>query len=139
MTKLAAFEEREEQALQPAIQFAKKDYVAMRALIAVIAGTAFYAAVFAGVCAWLLVAVVDNIRIEDILTALLIGVLVYAVFIFLQITGARRRARKEYDESKEKLTELRRGYRTLSAMYEEEERDRSPERLQSMIQNDSIY
>ncbi len=139
MTKLTVFEEREEQRLQPAIQFAKKDYVAMRALVAVIAGTIFYGAVFAGICAWLLVMVVDNIRIEDILTALLVGVLVYAIFIFIQITGARRRARKEYDESKEKLTELRRGYRTLSAMYEEEERDRSPERLQSMIQNDSIY
>ena len=139
MTKLAIFEETEERDLQPAIQYAKKDYVSSRVLIAVLAATALYAGVYAGICAYLLLGVMESITIEDILTVLLLGVLVYAVFIFMEITIARKRARKEYDRSKEKLTTLRKGYRTLAGMYEEEEAERSPERLQSRMENGSIY
>ena len=71
MTRLAIFEQNEEQDFQPAIQYAKKDFVATRVLVAIIASTVFYAAVFAAICAWLMLYVVEHIRIEDILTALL--------------------------------------------------------------------
>ena len=139
MTKMAVFEEEHGRDLQIAMQYTRRDYVFTRCLLSAIIGTLIFIAAYGLLFAVYFYLNADNVRMEDLITAVVCGALLYVLFLFLRIRLTVLRSRKEYDLSRDNLREYKKRIGKLLRMYASEERSKSPAELRTSIENDTAY
>lgn len=121
MTKLAMFEKNELWEYARTQAYTRDDYVHTKILLALIAGTLFYAIAY-GVCiALLLVFVISRVNSTALILMVILGLLVYLVFLYFYLRNVGQRARKHYNEGMEKLAYFKDQLEGLAEIYQREE------------------
>lgn len=133
MTRMAIYEKEKAKEMQPAIQYAKKDFVSTRTFQSVLLGTFLYALAFGGIAVWLFYAYLDDFGMTELLIYIIAGLVLYVLFLFFRIRSSRRHARRDYEKSEADLAEFKRGIGILLKIYDAEERSRSPRRLKESL------
>ncbi len=139
MTKMAVFEEEHGRDMQIAMQYTRRDYVFTRCLLSAVVGTLIFVAAYGLTFAVFFYLHADDIRMEDLITAVVAGALLYVLFLFLRIRLTVLHARKEYDSSRDNLREYKKGIGKLLRMYASEERLKSPSEFKASLENDTAY
>ena len=121
MTKLAMFEKNELREYARTQAYTREDYVHTKILLALIAGTLFYAIAY-GVCiALLLVFVIPRVNSTALILMVILGLLVYLVFLYFYLRNVGQRARKRYNKGMEKLAYFKDQLEGLAEIYRREE------------------
>lgn len=126
MTNMAIFEKELGPDYQPMLRYSKKEYMALHGWGGFLAGTIFFAMVYALIVLYLVGNVMDNIDTMYILLMVLAGMLTYALYIIIHVHNVRRRAAKHYRRGKRLIKELAGKYSKLNMMYEDETRQTRP-------------
>lgn len=127
MTRMAMFENKEGRKMQPAEKYTKKDYLSLCTMRGFVLGTLVYAVCYLAVMAWLFSAVVINLSILIFLLCIVLGVLLYVVYLFFYLQIVRKRAGQRYHQGMELVRKYRRDFMQLEQLYEREEALKSPE------------
>ena len=126
MTKLAMFEKENGRKIQPALQYNKKDYVSMRLSRGFISATILYVFIYSAGLILLFTTVLANLHTFILILLLLIGVMLYIIFLYYYLHGVRRRARRDFQVAAKDLKKLQRDLQTLEEIYEAEEQSKAP-------------
>ena len=126
MTSMAIFEKELGPEYQPMLRYSKKEYIALHGWGGFLAGTIFFAVIYVGVVLYIAGNVLENITTMYILLMILIGLLVYALYIIVHVHNTRRRAAKQYRMGKRLIKELASKYSKLNLMYEDEVQQTKP-------------
>ena len=126
MTSMAIFEKELGPDYQPMLRYSKKEYVALHGWGGFLAGTIFFAIIYAGIVLYMVGNVIENIDTMYILLMILAGMLAYALYIIIHVHNTRRRAAKQYRRGKRLIKELASKYSKLNVMYEDEARQTKP-------------
>ncbi|MBQ1902411.1 MAG: hypothetical protein II169_07685 [Lachnospiraceae bacterium] len=126
MTKLAMFEKENGRKIQPALQYNKKDYVSMRLSRGFISATILYVLIYSAGLILLFTTVLANLHTFILILLLLIGVMLYIIFLYYYLHGVRRRARRDFQVAAKDLKKLQRDLQTLEEIYEAEEQSKAP-------------
>ena len=126
MTKLAMFEKENGRKIQPALQYNKKDYVSMRLSRGFISATILYVLIYSAGLILLFTTVLANLHTFILILLLLIGVMLYIIFLYYYLHGVRRRARRDFQVAAKDLKKLQRDLQTLAEIYEAEEQSKAP-------------
>ena len=126
MTSMAIFERKHGMDYQPMLRYSKKEYIALHGWGGFLTGTIFFGVIYAGVILYLVSSVIENITTMYILLMLLIGLLVYALYIIIHVHNTRRRAARQYKRGKRLIAELAAKYSKLNLMYEDEAQQTKP-------------
>lgn len=126
MTKLAMFEKENGRKIQPALQYNKKDYVSMRLSRGFISATILYVLIYSAGLILLFTTVLENLHTFILILLLLIGVMLYIIFLYYYLHGVRRRARRDFQVAAKDLKKLQRDLQTLEEIYEAEEQSKAP-------------
>ena len=118
MTKMAMIEDKQGRKLGPAIHCT---------LGGVFLGTLIYAALYAGLIVLLASTLVVNIHLVGLILGILLGLVLYILYMYYYLRMVRRHAAKRYDEGVTLLRHLRKDYRELREMYQEEDLSKIPE------------
>ncbi len=127
MTKMAMIEDKQVRKLGPAIHYRKRDYLSLCTLGGVFLGTLIYAALYAGLIVLLVSTLVVNIHLVGLILGILLGLVLYILYMYYYLRMVRRHAAKRYDEGVTLLRHLRKDYRELREMYQEEDLSKIPE------------
>ena len=127
MTKMAMIEDKQGRKLGPAIHYRKRDYLSLCTLGGVFLGTLIYAALYAGLIVLLASTLVVNIHLVGLILGILLGLVLYILYMYYYLRMVRRHAAKRYDEVVTLLRHLRKDYRELREMYQEEDLSKIPE------------
>ncbi len=127
MARLAIFESENARELQPSMEYARRDFVSKKRLEGFLIGTLLYVLGYAAILALLYIKVFNDIRPSDLIMILLAGFILYVIFLFRHLYRISKAAGKEYDRSAKKLQVLKGELETLENIYEEEEKEKSPE------------
>ena len=126
MTSMAIFEKELGPEYQPMLRYSKKEYIALHGWGGFLAGTVFFAVIYVGIVLYITGNVLENITTMYILLMILIGLLVYALYIIVHVHNTRRRAAKQYRMGKRLIKELAAKYSKLNLMYEDEAQQTKP-------------
>lgn len=126
MTKLAMFEKENGRKIQPALQYNKKDYVSVRLSRGFISATILYVLIYSAGLILLFTTVLANLHTFILILLLLIGVMLYIIFLYYYLHGVRRRARRDFQVAAKDLKKLQRDLQTLEEIYEAEEQSKAP-------------
>ena len=126
MTSMAIFEKELGPEYQPMLRYSKKEYIALHGWGGFLTGTIFFAVIYVGVVLYIAGNVLENITTMYILLMILIGLLVYALYIIVHVHNTRRRAAKQYRMGKRLIKELASKYSKLNLMYEDEVQQTKP-------------
>ncbi len=126
MTAMAIFEKELGPEYQPMLRYSKKEYIALHGWGGFLAGTIFFAVIYVAIILYIVGNVMENITTMYILLMILIGLLLYALYIIVHVHNTRRRAAKQYKMGKRLIKELARRYSKLNLMYEEEAQQTRP-------------
>ena len=107
MTKMAMIEDKQGRKLGPAIHYRKRDYLSLCTLGGVFLGTL--------------------IHLVGLILGILLGLVLYILYMYYYLRMVRRHAAKRYDEGVTLLRHLRKDYRELREMYQEEDLSKIPE------------
>jgi ABC-type bacteriocin/lantibiotic exporter with double-glycine peptidase domain len=127
MTRMAMFEKKEGRKLQPAKKYKKRDYISLCTIRGFLLGTLVYGLVYLGILAVLFTTVMLNLSIMNILVCLVLGILLYVLYLFFYLGLIRRRAARHYDAGKRRMKKLRQWYLQLEQIYQKEEAMKIPE------------
>lgn len=127
MTHMAMFEKREAKKLQPMMRYSKRDYVNLCVILNIFLGTALYLTLCVAVVSVLYSTLFVNLHAFGLILGIVLMFLVYVVFLYFFLNASRKRHTRRYEESIQAAKELRREYRILEQMYEEEETQKIPE------------
>ncbi len=126
MTSMAIFEKELGPEYQPMLRYSKKEYIALHGWGGFLAGTVFFAVIYVGIVLYIAGNVLENITTMYILLMILIGLLIYALYIIVHVHNTRRRAAKQYRMGKRLIKELAAKYSKLNLMYEDEAQQTKP-------------
>jgi len=126
MTKMAMFEKETGRKIQPALQYSKRDYISMRLSRGIISGTLIYMLAFGAIFILLFATVFTNMHVFIALLLLLVGVLLYIIFLYYYLHSIRRHAKKEYQVAAKDVKKLQKDLQLLEEMYDAEEESRVP-------------
>ena len=126
VTSMAIFEKELGPEYQPMLRYSKKEYIALHGWGGFLAGTVFFAVIYVGIVLYITGNVLENITTMYILLMILIGLLVYALYIIVHVHNTRRRAAKQYRMGKRLIKELAAKYSKLNLMYEDEAQQTKP-------------
>jgi len=126
MTSMAIFEKELGPDYQPMLRYSKKEYIALYGWGGFLAGTIFFAIIYAMIVMYLVSNVIENITTMYILLLVLAGLLAYAAYIIVHVHNVRRRAAKHYRRGKRLIKELAGKYSKLNLMYEDEAQQTKP-------------
>lgn len=121
MIKMAMFEQKYGREYRPLVHYKRKDYVSMAGTASFFAGTAFFFIVYGLIIAAVLGSVIENLSKMVIMMLVIIGVLIYSLYIFIHVYLARTAARKKYNRARKMIKVLAAEYDNLQQIYEEEE------------------
>ena len=122
MTRMAMVEEKENRKLRPVLYYSKKDYLSLCTIGGVFAGTLVYGILYVGA-----VAILFGTFFVNLSLGILLGLVLYVLYLYYYLRSVRRRARKRYDEGAALVRQLRRDYRILNEMYQKEDLSKTPE------------
>ena len=125
MIKMAMFERKYGDEYKEFIHYKRRDYLSMIGTSSFFAGTAFFLLVYGAVIAGVLGSVIQNLSKMVIMMLVIIGVLLYALYIFIHVYTCRRSAEKKYKRGRKMIKALAEEFDNLQKIYDEEERTAS--------------
>ncbi|MCR5580672.1 MAG: hypothetical protein K6F66_03700 [Pseudobutyrivibrio sp.] len=126
MTAMAIFEKELGPEYQPMLRYSKKEYIALHGWGGFLAGTIFFAVIYVAIALYIASNVLENLNTMYILLFILIGLLIYALYIIVHVHNTRRRAARQYKIGKRLIKELASKYSKLNMMYEDEAQQTRP-------------
>ena len=126
MTAMAIFEKELGPEYQPMLRYSKKEYIALHGWGGFLAGTIFFAVIYVAIALYIASNVLENLNTMYILLFILIGLLIYALYIIVHVHNTRRRAARQYKIGKRLIKELANNYSKLNMMYEDEAQQTRP-------------
>ena len=126
MTKMALFEKELGRKMQPALQYSKKDYISMRLSRGFIGATILYALFFVAVLALLFTSVLTNLHTFLLILILLVGIMLYLIFLYYYLHGVRRKAKADYRVASREVKKLQKDLQALEGLYQAEEESKMP-------------
>lgn len=123
MTKIALSDKQDHRALEVAEEYTARDYVSMRLLRSWILDTIIYLILFAAVTIFIFYRYITTIHVSTLLMVLFLGLVFYALFLFIMMRSSGRRARKTYEKARTKYAAFSELMNQLRDMYEEDEKD----------------
>lgn len=127
MTEIAMFEEKANHKLQPATKYLKQDYISLSSFGGVIFGSVFFACIYMAAIVSVLIMVDVDLTKFLIVVLIILGVILYALFMYFFMRGIKKAAAKRYDKSKELVKIQRKAYAKLLKLYEKEEAQDIPD------------
>ncbi len=127
MTKMAMLEDQYGRKLSPTLRYRKRDYLDMCTLGGVFLGTLIYIALYAGGILFVISTVVVNLHLVSTILFILLGLVLYILYMYYYLRMVRRHAAKRYKESERLVRRLRKDYHVLHEMYQEEDLSKIPE------------
>lgn len=127
MTKMAMLEDQYGRKLSPTLRYRKRDYLDMCTLGGVFLGTLIYIALYAGGILLVISTVVVNLHLVSTILFILLGLVLYILYMYYYLCMVRRHAAKRYKESEMLARRLRKDYHVLHEMYQEEDLSKIPE------------
>lgn len=128
MIKMSMFERKYGREYMPLIHYKRKDYISMIGTSSFFAGTAFFIIVYGLVIMAVLGSVMENLSKMMIMMLVIIGLLIYSLYIFIHVYIARTMARKRFKRARRMLKVLEAEYDNLQRIYDEEEQAASVDR-----------
>lgn len=128
MIKMSMFERKYGREYMPLIHYKRKDYISMIGTSSFFAGTAFFVVVYGLVIMAVLGSVMENLSKMMIMMLVIIGLLIYSLYIFIHVYIARTMARKRFKRARRMLKVLEAEYDNLQRIYDEEEQAASVDR-----------
>lgn len=128
MIKMSMFERKYGREYMPLIHYKRKDYISMIGTSSFFAGTAFFIIVYGLVIMAVLGSVMENLSKMMIMMLVIIGLLIYSLYIFIHVYIARTMARKRFKRARRMLKVLEAEYDNLQKIYDEEEQAASVDR-----------
>ncbi len=125
MAKMAMYEKRNKNDLRIVTEYRRKDYISMSRIMAFVVGTIAYIIFFACIAATILYAYFSNVHTRSLVFLLLIGVVIYVVFMYFHMRNATNVAVENYKRSKGKYAKWKSMLMELNDMYDREDRQKS--------------
>ena len=125
MAKMAMYEKRNKNDLRIVTEYRRKDYISMSRIMAFVVGTIAYIFFFACIAATILYAYFSNVHTRSLVFLLLIGVVIYVVFMYFHMRNATNVAVENYKRSKGKYAKWKSMLMELNDMYDREDRQKS--------------
>ena len=126
MARMAIYEKEEGRDLDPVADLSLKDYLSYGAVTAFVRGSIGYGIVFVGIVCAVFSVMELNLTPLNITIVAVSGVSGYLLFLVIYLRIARFRGINRYRKSRKVIEHMRRDWRRLEELYEEEERRKSP-------------
>ncbi|MBE5896898.1 MAG: hypothetical protein E7281_03955 [Lachnospiraceae bacterium] len=127
MTELAIFEEKANHKLQPATRYTKRDYITLCTIGGIVFGSLLFVCIYGVAIAAVMSTAITNISLLLAIVFVILGVILYALFMYFYLNNLRRGAIKRYERSKKLVKKQRQAYAKLMKLYEKEEAQDVPE------------
>ena len=128
MAKIAMYEKRNKNDLRIVTEYRKKDYISMSRIMAFVVGTIAYIVFFACIAASILYAYFSKVHMRTLAFLILIGVVLYVVFMYVHMQRATKKAEEDYKRSKGVYSKWKGMLLELKDMYDKEDKQKSGER-----------
>ncbi|MCR4782481.1 MAG: hypothetical protein K5851_07055 [Lachnospiraceae bacterium] len=123
MTKMAMFEKRNRSDLRIATEYRRRDYISMSRIVSFIIGSIAFALFYVGLVAFVLYNMTTGIHTRFLVLVLMIGIVLYVLFMYFYMRRVIVYANREYRRSKGVYAKWRQMLLELMKIYEDEEKE----------------
>lgn len=127
MSRMAMEEKTGGRMIGPVIRYHKKDYVTLCTIGGIVLGTLFYLLIYAGALLFAIGTWTVNISLEGVILTVLLGIILYLLYMFVYLRMVRRHAVRRYEEGARLAKRQKKEYHILQQMYREDELAKTPE------------
>lgn len=133
MTHMAIFEKEEFEECRQMLKYDRKDYIALHGWGGFFSGTLVFVVIYTVVVLLLFGNVFETVSALPVLIVVLVGLLLYAVYIVFHVYRVRVKASIRYKQGKLLQKELIRQYDILEEMYEKEAQEKTPAAIRNTM------